>query len=679
MPVIRTDGIAWAPETPAARHAIAARLAKDPTACAAAPPSARLALVLARCHALEATRRAHELKGEAWRSGGISPSFSWVADARDSTSDAPPLLDVLIRLRMRAVALCRLCHGTAAPDTLEALLDLARAYAASGLWLQAEAHAKRVVSLLTETPARVDDGNDVVSMADEAAATSVLGLFSRLASIAAAAAHQSRVPWHALVTILANAGEPRLAEQPWGVLEGADGFARRPDVPGGDLSWAGVVSFLRVAHGGFAAVTRRLEAVAPTHDTAALDHAFRAAVVTPGAGAAFAAPLRDAVIASSSAAAALAGSGLAVWLCARVDADAARGAAAAPVTWEECVAALVACPFPVSVGGTTSLSPRAAVQRVANLRARAHVLCGRAHARRGELAAAAHVLRSALHASKNADRPSGAVAADAHAALADVAAWIRVFHIHTYFGKSPAQVAACAVSRRRGDVALQWIDSEAEEFAATCESRRHHANGTTADAKADAEWTPDVRAKASVTVRPTCSGSPGAARDPAATAAASHLERAEAASEVVYGRVTSNFAAPLVLAARGALAAATGDDKAACDTFARAEVRLGAAGAPAPRAATNVRLARILRRYPSRRHEAARRLSAAAVFYNGCAVAAAEVAAAAAGAAVVDRADTARTQYARLASTCWAEAAEILRRCGTIANGPGLTACVDAL
>ena len=48
MPVIRTDGIAWAPETPAARHAIAARLAKDPTACAAAPPSARLALVLAR-------------------------------------------------------------------------------------------------------------------------------------------------------------------------------------------------------------------------------------------------------------------------------------------------------------------------------------------------------------------------------------------------------------------------------------------------------------------------------------------------------------------------------------------------------------------------------------------------------------------------------------------------------
>ena len=53
---------------------------------------------------------------------------------------------------MRAVALCRLCHGTAAPDTLEALLDLARAYAASGLWLQAEAHAKRVVSLLAETP-----------------------------------------------------------------------------------------------------------------------------------------------------------------------------------------------------------------------------------------------------------------------------------------------------------------------------------------------------------------------------------------------------------------------------------------------------------------------------------------------------------------------------------------------
>ena len=55
------------------------------------------------------------------------------------------------------------------------------------------------------------------------------------------------------------------------------------------------------------------------------------------------------------------------------------------------------------------------------------------------------------------------------------------------------------------------------------------------------------------------------------------------------------------------------------------------------------------------------------------------VAAADVDVAVVDRADTARTQYARLASTCWAEAAEILRRCGTDANGPGLTACVYAL
>ena len=456
-PVIRTDGILWAPETPAARHAIAAQLAKDPPTCAAAPPSARLALVLAECHALETTRRAHELKGEAWRSGGISPSFAWGADDSGSSADAPPLLDALIRLRMRAVALCRLCHGTAAPETLEALLDLARAYAASGLWLQAAAHAKQVVSLLTETPARVDDGNNVASMVDEAAASSVLGLFSRLASIVAAA-HESRVSWHELITILANAREQRLAEQPWGVLEGGHA-PPRSDVPGGDLTWAGVVSFLRVAHSGFAAVTQRLEAVAPTHDTAALDHAFRAAAITPGAGAAFAAPLRAAVIASSCAAAALAGSGWAEWLCARVDADAARGTAAAPVTWEECVAALVACPFAVAAGSITSLSPRAAMvaaKRVANLRARAHVMCGRAHARRGELAAAARVLRAALHAAANAGRSLGAVAADAHAALADVAAWTSVFsHAHVF--RQVASAGCCfysLTSPRRGDFAV---------------------------------------------------------------------------------------------------------------------------------------------------------------------------------------------------------------------------------
>ena len=59
--MIRTDGIAWAPETPAARHAIAARLAKDPTACAAALPRIPVALVLAWCHAPEAIRRTHDL------------------------------------------------------------------------------------------------------------------------------------------------------------------------------------------------------------------------------------------------------------------------------------------------------------------------------------------------------------------------------------------------------------------------------------------------------------------------------------------------------------------------------------------------------------------------------------------------------------------------------------------
>ena len=121
------------------------------------------------------------------------------------------------------------------------------------------------------------------------------------------------------------------------------------------------------------------------------------------------------------------------------------------------------------------------------------------------------------------------------------------FHMHTYFDKSPPQVAAFTVSRRRGEVTSQWIDSEeAEECAATRESGRHHANSATADAKTDA-----AKRVALVAARLAYAGGFGATLDPAATAAASHLERAEAATEAVYGHVTSNFAAALVLAARG--------------------------------------------------------------------------------------------------------------------------------
>jgi hypothetical protein len=97
-----------------------------------------------------------------------------------------------------------------------------------------------------------------------------------------------------------------------------------------------------------------------------------------------------------------------------------------------------------------------AAKRVANLRARAHVMCGRAHARRGELAAAARVLRAALHAAANAGRSLGAVAADAHAALADVAAWTSVFsHAHVF--RQVASAGCCfysLTSPRRGDFAV---------------------------------------------------------------------------------------------------------------------------------------------------------------------------------------------------------------------------------
>jgi len=47
---------------------------------------------------------------------------------------------------MRAVALSRLCFGTAAPETLGALVDLAEGYADAGLWPQAGAHAARAAA-----------------------------------------------------------------------------------------------------------------------------------------------------------------------------------------------------------------------------------------------------------------------------------------------------------------------------------------------------------------------------------------------------------------------------------------------------------------------------------------------------------------------------------------------------
>jgi hypothetical protein len=117
---------------------------------------------------------------------------------------------------MRAVALSRLCFGTAAPETLGALVDLAEGYADAGLWPQAGGHAARAAALLDaaaaagDAPAlaraarRADDARRAA-----AAARALLDLFARLERVAAR--DGGRVPWNDLVAALR-----RVECDPWG-------------------------------------------------------------------------------------------------------------------------------------------------------------------------------------------------------------------------------------------------------------------------------------------------------------------------------------------------------------------------------------------------------------------------------------------------------------------------------
>ena len=66
---------------------------------------------------LDQARAAHALAGESWRAGGDAATFAWGGDAGAACAT---LLDALARSRMRAVALCRLCFGTAAAPTVRA-------------------------------------------------------------------------------------------------------------------------------------------------------------------------------------------------------------------------------------------------------------------------------------------------------------------------------------------------------------------------------------------------------------------------------------------------------------------------------------------------------------------------------------------------------------------------------
>ena len=152
MPVIRTDGIAWAPETPAARHAIAARLAgffmrRNTTGARhSVPPGVTR----------RATRRALGAKLNL-EIGGSARVFMGCGSPR-LNPDASAL-DVLIR--PVCVQLPSVASATERQHPIRSGTTTARARRVRTLVTGGSTRSG--VSLLTETPARVDDGNDVVS------------------------------------------------------------------------------------------------------------------------------------------------------------------------------------------------------------------------------------------------------------------------------------------------------------------------------------------------------------------------------------------------------------------------------------------------------------------------------------------------------------------------------------
>jgi len=197
----------WAPDSPAARHELLDSLEKDTAARHVAPPVARLALVLANCHTLDAQRRADALRGEAWRSSDAIAIAPRCGAARNSAgARTAPLVDAPAQLRMRALPLCRLAFGTHAPETLEAAVNVAAAYANVGLWPQAAARAESTAAALNAATsaspsARAAASADADAAASAATASAILRIFDALA--AAAAARGGGVPWRRLVSALA--------------------------------------------------------------------------------------------------------------------------------------------------------------------------------------------------------------------------------------------------------------------------------------------------------------------------------------------------------------------------------------------------------------------------------------------------------------------------------------------
>lgn len=81
--------------------------------------------------------------------GGIIPSFPRGREMRG-------VEDALLKLRMREVALVRLCYSEVSPEMAEALCGLATCYAEHGQWAQVSAHMLRGSQIITALRGRPD-------------------------------------------------------------------------------------------------------------------------------------------------------------------------------------------------------------------------------------------------------------------------------------------------------------------------------------------------------------------------------------------------------------------------------------------------------------------------------------------------------------------------------------------
>ena len=353
-------------------------------------------------------------------------------ESRDCAVSSEPLM----QLRMRAVALSRLCSGSSSYQMAHAVVELASAYANAGLWPQAMAHAKRAMQLasradaadapkhtrqattppqsveehltamLSPPPHATDDAETHEDDAETracASARAVLALFQNLKQCAYE--RDGYIEWGRLASLLGSSGSdaPLLARQPFGVREGPQALGEPPQGGSGALlssvshagtqmSWAQALDFLRLHHAGFSSLMEQLEETTMRADChAQLRLAFDAVGGTQ-IGVAAPRPLTAVLLRTPGAASLFASSPLLEWLCGQVtiSTNGSDHALRIPVTWEECVALLRL--------SEASARSRGRAGWGKHLEAQALLVCARAHmaAHPPQVGRARTILRQAL-------------------------------------------------------------------------------------------------------------------------------------------------------------------------------------------------------------------------------------------------------------------------------------------